>query len=150
MQLTCPHCGFSREIPEEKIPPKATVATCPKCRQKFTFRQTENDPIDILFDDGKSEEDKGQPVAAPTVETVKETPYRQSSQRADELDLPWESLETYGLVQGFYQTILRVMKSPVRLFSSMPIGRGIGRPLVFYLILAEIEILFQLLWGMAG
>jgi predicted Zn finger-like uncharacterized protein len=150
MQLTCPHCGFSREIPDEKIPPKATVATCPKCHQKFTFRQAENDPIDILFDDVKREEDTVSPIAAPPVEEVRETPHRHASQRTDELDLPWESLETYGLVQGFYQTIMRVMKSPVRLFSSMPLGRGIGRPLLFYLILAEIEILFQFMWGMAG
>ncbi|TVM16212.1 hypothetical protein DPQ33_12885 [Oceanidesulfovibrio indonesiensis] len=39
MQIICPECGFARELPEDKIPPTAQVATCPKCRHKFKFRE---------------------------------------------------------------------------------------------------------------
>jgi hypothetical protein len=31
-------CGFGREIDEAKIPPRAQMATCPKCAHKFRFR----------------------------------------------------------------------------------------------------------------
>lgn len=34
-QLTCPHCGFSKEVPAAAIPAGVTRATCPKCRQGF-------------------------------------------------------------------------------------------------------------------
>jgi hypothetical protein len=31
-------CGFAREIDEAKVPPRAQMATCPKCTHKFRFR----------------------------------------------------------------------------------------------------------------
>lgn len=40
MTLTCPHCGFSREIDPAAIPIGSTRATCPRCLQAFTLEQT--------------------------------------------------------------------------------------------------------------
>jgi len=37
MTLTCPHCGFSRHLPVEKVPSGRARVTCPKCRQAFRF-----------------------------------------------------------------------------------------------------------------
>lgn len=39
MRVTCPECNFSNEIPEDKIPANAQLATCPKCGVKFQFRE---------------------------------------------------------------------------------------------------------------
>lgn len=39
MQITCPECKFSREINEQKIPERSVMATCPKCKNKFQFRE---------------------------------------------------------------------------------------------------------------
>ncbi|WP_432735636.1 zinc-ribbon domain-containing protein [Maridesulfovibrio sp. FT414] len=39
MKVTCPECNFSSEIPEDKIPANAQLATCPKCGIKFQFRE---------------------------------------------------------------------------------------------------------------
>lgn len=39
MLIKCPECQFSREINEQKIPDKSVVATCPKCKTKFKFRE---------------------------------------------------------------------------------------------------------------
>lgn len=33
--LTCPHCGFFRDLDEALLPPAGTVVNCPKCRGKF-------------------------------------------------------------------------------------------------------------------
>ncbi|MCF8086034.1 MAG: zinc-ribbon domain-containing protein [Desulfohalobiaceae bacterium] len=41
MRITCPNCGFSRDMPEDRIPPTARLATCPKCRHKFRLREEE-------------------------------------------------------------------------------------------------------------
>ncbi|MBQ3059315.1 MAG: zinc-ribbon domain-containing protein [Desulfovibrio sp.] len=37
MNITCPQCGFSRQLPPERIPDKAVMATCPKCSCRFRF-----------------------------------------------------------------------------------------------------------------
>lgn len=42
MRITCPQCGFFRDIPDKKVPVTSTMATCPKCRHRFKFRP---DPI---------------------------------------------------------------------------------------------------------
>ena len=42
MRITCPQCGFFRELPDTKAPVTPTMATCPKCRHRFRFRP---DPV---------------------------------------------------------------------------------------------------------
>lgn len=64
MRITCPECGYSREIDESKIPAKSVKATCPKCQTKFRFRQEEPQ-----FDIEPAEE---QEAAAPTPEAAGE------------------------------------------------------------------------------
>lgn len=35
--LTCPHCQFSKELPDEKLPSGPTKITCPKCSEPFSW-----------------------------------------------------------------------------------------------------------------
>lgn len=35
--LTCPHCQFSKEVPEEKLPTGPAKFTCPKCNELFSW-----------------------------------------------------------------------------------------------------------------
>ena len=41
MVLTCPHCGFSQDVPDESIPAGTNRATCPCCGQAFRLQATE-------------------------------------------------------------------------------------------------------------
>lgn len=41
MLIHCPHCAFSRTVDDDKVPPTAQTATCPKCHHKFRFRGVE-------------------------------------------------------------------------------------------------------------
>lgn len=43
MEIICRKCGFGREIPDDKVPPNAEIATCPKCKNKFRFRYLEKE-----------------------------------------------------------------------------------------------------------
>lgn len=43
MQIVCPKCHFARELPDDKVPANAKVATCPKCKIKFQFRDLPED-----------------------------------------------------------------------------------------------------------
>jgi len=38
LTLTCPHCGYSRQIPAAKMPDRPSRVTCPKCRGTFGYR----------------------------------------------------------------------------------------------------------------
>ena len=59
MRILCPMCGFGREIDEAKIPPRAQMATCPRCQHKFRFRVVD---------------DLAEPAPAPPAEAVKPGP----------------------------------------------------------------------------
>lgn len=40
MKIVCPHCGFSREVPDGQVPDRPVKVTCPKCQQGFAFDKT--------------------------------------------------------------------------------------------------------------
>ncbi len=60
MLITCPECRFSREIDESKIPERSVVATCPKCKTKFTFRALPEEADDFTLEAAQE-----QPAAEP-------------------------------------------------------------------------------------
>lgn len=37
LSISCPSCGFSRQVPAEKVPNGSIRVTCPKCSQAFPF-----------------------------------------------------------------------------------------------------------------
>lgn len=37
LNITCPHCGFSKNIDQQRIPPGVKTIKCPKCQQSFAF-----------------------------------------------------------------------------------------------------------------
>lgn len=41
MLITCPHCGFSKQIDQEQLPADITKVNCPKCKQSFAFQQAQ-------------------------------------------------------------------------------------------------------------
>ena len=47
MNITCPSCGFSRKINDNKLQDKAVIATCPQCSCRFRFSK-EKGVIEIL------------------------------------------------------------------------------------------------------
>lgn len=51
MEILCPQCGFGREVGGDKIPAKSVFATCPKCRFKFRFRASQDEPDFELGED---------------------------------------------------------------------------------------------------
>ena len=45
LTLTCPHCGFARTMPAEKVPERPIRVTCPKCRESFAYRKPAAVPV---------------------------------------------------------------------------------------------------------
>ncbi len=229
MEIICPKCGYARLVPEGKIPATAEIATCPKCKARFKFRdasgvadtpvppqpaaearaarvppdfseapartrsvpqeqkapepKTPEAPVEDIPDGQKASRQEtraqqGQVDAAyddnvsatPPQETPRPGPQddfwdkletmgspqapsddRQTRFRtANHSDVPWEELETYGFFHGMFQTIKQVMLSPIDFFKSMPVRGGIGRPLVFYLLISEVVAVFAFIFQMLG
>jgi predicted Zn finger-like uncharacterized protein len=60
MNITCPQCGFGRTVNEEKLPPKAVMATCPKCQHRFKFREIA--PLEPSTPEAAPENTRTEPV----------------------------------------------------------------------------------------
>ncbi|WP_243310974.1 YIP1 family protein [Fundidesulfovibrio agrisoli] len=57
MRIVCPQCGYSRDIPEDKIPARSSIASCPKCSFRFRFRGFQAQP--------ERQDDLAEPVYPP-------------------------------------------------------------------------------------
>ncbi|MDX2493437.1 MAG: RDD family protein [Desulfuromusa sp.] len=44
MQIICPHCGFSKQVDPEQMPPDTVRVNCPKCKQGFPLQQQVQEP----------------------------------------------------------------------------------------------------------
>ena len=41
MNITCPHCNFSKQVDPAKLPNRPVKVNCPKCRSSFSYAQPE-------------------------------------------------------------------------------------------------------------
>ncbi len=44
MLITCPHCGFNKQVDQEQLPADITKVNCPKCKQSFPLQQQAQEP----------------------------------------------------------------------------------------------------------
>ncbi|SMP70997.1 hypothetical protein SAMN06295888_11747 [Desulfonatronum zhilinae] len=205
MEITCPQCGFARTVPDEKIPERAEIATCPKCKHKFQFR-TAGDPFppppllaappldktdshQSQTESARTESERApggdfaqraartdhtetaRPEKAPSEKAAPSdngdfwdslasmgTPHQEAQDaeqpeevtKGGEIEVPWERLDIYGFFPGIWETIKRAMLRPAAFFQAMPVGSGQIKPLIFYLLVAEFQIVLQMLWDMTG
>ena len=186
MNITCPSCGFGRTVNEATLPPKAVMATCPKCQHRFKFREP-TIPVDTI--DPQPQAAHPEPPEVPARPEVAAAP-RQAQQPEPpappqpapasaprEEDL-WKELEalnddeesasggsaheqprtslpvweraTSGYPQAFARTFLDVLTNPKGFFTAMPVGHGLLKPLLFFLIIIQAVALSQSIWQLLG
>jgi hypothetical protein len=130
--LTCPHCGFSKEVPAKDIPSGARQVICPRCRQRFPLSGTEApEAFSVLSPDAPAEGGGAVPGGA-------------------DLDgrrgTPWEDRADTGFWRGFFRTVGSVLFSPTTLFRSLSYRGGIGEPLAFGLLAGSVGCMVGLFW----
>ncbi len=73
MQITCPHCGFSKQIDQKQLPPDISRVNCPKCKQSFQLQQetqqTET-PADVTAPEHQSYTDTTKPPAQAEIDAL--------------------------------------------------------------------------------
>ncbi len=167
MNITCPNCGFSREINESALSPKAVSATCPKCQHRFKFRELLSEaPIQKPIN--QPESNVREPEQVPNISLQHAEPPKEEDlwdelealhsepeeqQEAEEPIIPelpkWERA-TGGYPIALVQTIMDLFSNPRRFFKSMPVGTGYIKPLLFFLIIVEVVAIAQSIWQLLG
>lgn len=49
IRVSCPHCSFSRDVPDTQLPDQPVKAHCPKCKQSFDFFQGGGSAVILFF-----------------------------------------------------------------------------------------------------
>ncbi len=176
MNIICPNCGFSRNVDEASLPQRAVMATCPKCSQRFKFREM---PVPPRIHAEEPVSPRQEPPAPPATEPVQSPvpPLRPAEPPRDE-DL-WNELEalneedepapkviepeepvepklpaweqaTTGYPRAFVQTFLDMVSNPRHFFRAMPVGSGLVKPLLFFLIITQFVAITQAIWQLLG
>ena len=122
VEIICPHCNFTKEMPEEKIPRGVRWATCPRCEHRFEF--TLREPS-FDFEQDVSSISQGDFKRGPS---------------------PWENRSDLGFWQGLYKTFKAVLFSPQQLFKNMHVDRGMREPLAFGLLFGSIGTMMGSFW----
>ncbi len=130
VELICPFCHFSKQVPKEKIPAGTKRATCPRCGQGFEFSLSRQDMGHVAEGSGSSVKDEGDI-------------YIEGSSR---MGAPWERRADLGLWPGIYLTFKAVLFSPQDLFGSLSFKDGIGEPLAFGLLVGSLGSMFGFFW----
>lgn len=161
MKITCPECGFSREVAPEKLPKSVAVATCPKCSCRFRFSAAKG-AMEILPPKGwRTLDGKPNVEGEEDIRLVAKRAYEREAARfqtnassePNELpplpaENPWAVAPgDKGWVASFFQTVARVMFSAPAFFAGLRTGVSQTRPLLFYAILCVFQTVVERLWG---
>ncbi len=118
LELQCPHCGYTRSVPRERIPAGVRGATCPRCSRRFE-----------LAGAGAACDAAGGPP------------------EVDEKTQPaWERRPQLGLAPAIFGTFRTVLFSPARLFQDRSFRGGFREPLAFGLLAGAMGAMFGLFW----
>lgn len=173
MNIICPNCGFSRNVNEATLPQRAVMATCPKCSHRFKFREISVPP------QGQPEKFESTPPSPPREsEPVQPAPPLEPAEKPRDEDL-WNELEalnedeeptpeslpyeepipaklpmweqaTSGYPLAFIRTFLDMVSNPKHFFQAMPVGSGLVKPLLFFLIITQFVAITQSIWQLMG
>lgn len=153
VKITCPQCGFSREIPEDRLPAGAVVARCPRCACRFRFsRQDGVGEIVPPINSQPEEED---------IRVVASNAYQREARRFENEEKakatvrqqihvrnPWDEAPGQdGWIAAFYQTVIHVMFQTPQFFKSLTPQAQIWKPLAFFIIVCLIQTLVERAWG---
>lgn len=157
VKISCPRCGFSRDVPEERLPKGATVATCPKCNCRFRLQKPQEpvpDTRQIPFsaDSGNREENEEEDIRlrakrAYEAEATRFTSENSHGARQKSWN-PWDMAPgKAGWFEAFYQTVVRIMFAAPRFFVCLRPDAAKGRAFIFFLLVSLIQSIVEQFWS---
>lgn len=174
MIITCPQCGFSRAVAENRLAGKSVVAICPKCACRFRF-SAQKGVEEILPPKGWKRIEEPVSEEAPKSEVnsqeeeedirqVAAEAYRKEAERfanengeeniasdddGEYIEVnPWDTApRDGGWFWSFCQVVLRVMFAAPKFFAGLYPHARQGRALAFYLVVCVFQTLVEKMWG---
>ncbi len=131
MELICPYCHFSKDVPDSEIISNTTLVICPRCNQRF-------DPNSM----GKKLE---LAESSPEFEFISEDPAASDEKKDQPSFSPWEKRSELGLWRAIFQTIKDVMLSPDTFFNSTFMD-GYKESLAFGLLIGSLGSMIGFFW----
>lgn len=105
MRITCPECGFERQVPDDKVPATSVVATCPKCKNRFKFRELGARPVyGVHSEDFGPEEDSSETAEAAEIRSESARPQGARPEDAQSESRPSEAFPEETLARAPEQT----------------------------------------------
>lgn len=156
MNISCPQCGFSRNVPPDRLPHGSATATCPKCGCKFRIAAPNQSPKGNMRpkpDSSQEEEEDIRVVASRAYAAEAERFEREQRNGEGRRHLerarnPWDGAPAPdGWITAFYQTILRVMFSASTFFAGLKLQCIQWRPLLFFMLICVIQACLERLWS---
>lgn len=133
IELVCPFCNFSSKVSEKRIPPGATKAVCPRCREKFE--------IPVIDAKVLSDSDAGLTPGShePYTKAPEEDPPREGS--------PWENRDRLGMIRAILATIKGALFSPQGFYKGLRSGTSIRESFAFGLLLGTLGSMSGVFWS---
>jgi predicted Zn finger-like uncharacterized protein len=142
MYITCPQCNFSKEVPDERIPPQARSVTCPRCKVRFPLLERKAAGASAY----ESVIGKLESAAITPVSPLPPPAPEEKQELIEKTDIPWESASREGMFVSVVSTIVGVTFSPTKFYTSMnPTGK-ISFPLAFAMITGGVGWLLNMFW----
>ncbi|MCR5813640.1 MAG: zinc-ribbon domain-containing protein [Desulfovibrio sp.] len=169
MKITCPDCGFSKDVASEDLPAKTVMVTCPVCACRFRFspqqgvlavvqpgHEVADDPLPkgaIIVKNTEAEaepEPEARETPKKTLETssaVEQDFAPNFAKRPQNAGNPWDRAPgRIGWLASFYQTCMRIMFAAPRFFRALSAKKSCTAALIFYLIICSLELLASYIW----
>lgn len=155
MRLTCPQCGFSREVGDDRLKSRSVIVTCPKCACRFRHAAAGFTEILPATPPPNATSGPEKPEEEEDIRVVATRAYQREANRFKDEDQqksggeanPWqEAPDQLGWFAAFSQTILRVMFSAPAFFKGLAPAAPLVRPLCFYLVLCVFQTLVERFW----
>jgi hypothetical protein len=132
IEITCPFCQLSKQVPSEKIPDTVKWVTCPRCHQRFDFN--------------KQEAEKTFSVPPSPIADIPSQEQKVEEEGPSRAGGPWEDRADHGLWQGIFQTFKQVCFSPETFFKNLTYAGGKKEPLAFGVMTGSIGSMLTLFW----
>jgi hypothetical protein len=137
INITCPNCNFSKDVPSEKIPEGIKHAKCPRCSKTFEIPVIpEDEPLSMERLAEVPVQQETPPPLPGKITDVKAEP-------VDEHASPVQ--EDYGYFTGLYRVLSGVLFSPTEFFRGAR-GMALKDALIFGILTGSIGYLFNIFW----
>jgi predicted Zn finger-like uncharacterized protein len=137
INITCPNCNFSKQVPSENIPAGIKNAKCPRCSKTFEIQGI-----------SEPEPPSGSPLPKEPIQEVtpQSLPEKITEIDAEPVDMPEPPApDEVGYFTGLWRVFSGVIFSPAEFFRGVR-DTAVKDALIFGILTGSIGVMFRIFW----